>query len=231
MNRHEKRAAKTMARGQAVDRVVSVHEAGHAVARTLVADSLGWNADEALEYIDIHPAPLAVGGRAEQREAQAEAATTGQFFSRPMVEFLRTKMSPEEFDASRNGNEMLALFSEMRAAGIDVDVWFAAKSIEILFGPMAEAKLTGRSFIDVWSGDSCKLDAGDMIYAGFLCGIAEERLAEVIGDRIEIAKRYIARPEVWRAILALADKIKPGRMNGRVAAAIITRALAQSEVG
>jgi hypothetical protein len=39
---------------------------------------------------------------------------------------------------------------------------------------------------------------------------------------------YIARPEVWRAILALVDKIQVGRMNGRVAAAIITQALAQS---
>lgn len=128
MNRHERRAAKAIARGQAVDQVVAVHEAGHAVARILVADSLGWGADEALEYIDIHPAPLAMGVSAELRDLQAEAATWGQFLSRSMHEFLQAKMSPEAVDAARNGTEMLALFTELRAAGIDVDVWFRARA-------------------------------------------------------------------------------------------------------
>jgi hypothetical protein len=221
MNRHEKRAAKAMARRQAVDRVVKVHEAGHAVARILVADSLGWSADEALKYIDI----------GEQLEPEAAAANYGQFYSKPMLEFLQTKMPPEAIDGPHNGTEMHALFSEMRSAGIDVDAWFRARSIDILFGAIAEAKLTGRSSIDVWMGDGCMLDVEDLHFAGFLSGIPEEQLAEVIVERIEIAEGYIARPEVWRAILVLADKIKPGRMNGRVAAAIITRALAQSEVG
>lgn len=97
-----------------------------------------------------------------------------------------------------------------------------------MFGPMAEAKLTGRSFIDVWSGEGSKRDVDDLSYFGFICGIAEERLAEAAGESIDIAEHYIARPEVWRAILALADKMKHGRMKGRVAAAIITRALAQA---
>jgi hypothetical protein len=220
MNRRERRAVRARARGQAVDRMVAVHEAGHAVARLLVADSLGWSADEALKYIDI----------GEQLEPEAAAANYGQFYSRSMLEFLQTKMSPEAIDAPRTGTELLALFSEMREAGIDVDAWFRARSIDILFGAIAEAKLTGRSFIDVWKGDGCMSDVEDLHFAGFLSGIPEEQLAEVIGEHIEIAERYIARPEVWRAILALADKIKPGRMNGRVAVAIITRALGQSEV-
>lgn len=218
-----------MADDQAVDRVTAVHEAGHAVARILVAGSLGWGADEALEYIDIYPASLAMGV-AEQCDLQAEAATFGKFLSRPMFEFVQAKMPPEALDAQRDGTAILALFSEMRAAGIDLEVWFRAKSIEIVFGPMAEAKLTDRSFSDVWRGGGCKLDADDLTRAGLFCGFAKERFAEAVCNNIEIAEREIARPEVWRAILALADEIKPGRMNGRVAAAIITRALAESEV-
>lgn len=93
---------------------------------------------------------------------------------------------------------------------------------------MAEAKLTGKPFINVWSGDGSKMDVDDLNYAGFLCGIAEERLPEAAAESIQIAEQYIARPEAWRAILALADEIKPGRMSGRVAAAIITRALEKS---
>jgi hypothetical protein len=230
MNRHERRAKKAVTQRQAVDRVIAVHEAGHAVARVLVADSLGWGPDEVLEHIDIHAAPLAMGVSAELRELQAEGATCGSFLSRPMYEFLQAKISPEAFDAARNGDEMRALFTEMRAAGIDVDVWFRAKIIEVVFGPMAEAKLTGRSFDAVWSGDGSEGDNGDLLNAGFICGIAEKRFWEAAGEIIDIAKQYIARPEVWGAILALADKMKPGRMNGRVAAAIITRALAQSAI-
>jgi hypothetical protein len=227
VNRHERRAAKAMARGQAVDHAVAVHEAGHAVGRILVADSVGWGADDALDYIDIHPVPLKVGASAEPHALQVDGATGGQFLSRPMVKYLETKMQPEAFDTPRDGTEMRALFGEMRAAGIDIDTWLRAKCVEIVFGPMAEAKLKGRSFV---LGDDGSIgDTEDLIYAGFLCGVAKERLAEAIGPNIEIAEGYIARPEVWRAILALADKIKLGRMNGRDAAAIIVRELAQSK--
>jgi hypothetical protein len=218
MNRHERRAAKARAPGRVVDRVVAVHEAGHAVGRILCADSLGWGAEKAVAYIDMS---------AEHRDPEAEAATWGQFLSRPMVEFLQANKPPEAFDTPRDGTEMLALFAEMRAAGIDVDVWYRARSIETLFGPVAEAKLTGRSVVDVLSGEGCKRDWGDLVYFGFICGIAEERLDEAIRENIDITERYIARPEMWRAVLALADELKPGRMNGRVAAAIIARALTQ----
>jgi hypothetical protein len=214
-----------MTRRQPVDRVVAVHEAGHAVGRILVAESLGWGAEEALKYIAIHPVPLLIGVSAELHPLEAQAATWGPFLSRPMFEYLQTRMSPEEIDAERDGAAMRALFSEMRAAGLDLDVWFRARCIQTVFGPMAEAKLTGRSFDEVLRVDGSKGDLGDLIYAGFIRGIAEEHFAEAASQQIEIAKRYIARPEVWRAILTLADKIKLGRMDGRVAAAIITREL------
>lgn len=135
MNRHQKRAARVKARGREVDRVTAVHEAGHAVARVLVANSLGWSAHEAIEHIDIDPAPVAMEVGAQKRWLQIMGAVSGHFLSRPMEEFLQARMSAEALDARRDGTEMLALFTEMRAAGIDVDVWFHARSIEIVFGP------------------------------------------------------------------------------------------------
>jgi hypothetical protein len=131
------------------------------------------------------------------------------------------------FDAQRDRTEMRALLAEMRAAGIDVDTWYRARSIVTLFGPMAEAKLTGRSVIDVLRGEGCRRDYEDLVYFGFLCGIAEERLDEAISENIDIAERDIARSEVWHAVLALASELKSGRMDGGAAAAIITRALTQ----
>ena len=204
-----------------------MHEAGHAVGRILVADSLGWGVDEALENIDLDRVRDHAAVQAELRGLQAQAATTGPLFSRPMFEFATARMSPEEIDARYNGAQMLELLTDMRAAGIDVDVWFRAKTIEVVFGPMAEAELTGKSFLDVFGGDGSRGDFEDLVYYGFICGIAEERVVEVAYEHIEIAKSQIARPEVWRAILALADKLKPGRMTGRKAAAIITRELSK----
>jgi hypothetical protein len=66
MNRHERRAAKALARGRKIDPVVAVHEAGHADGRILWADSPGWGAEEAVAYIDMS---------AGQRDPDAEAAT------------------------------------------------------------------------------------------------------------------------------------------------------------
>jgi hypothetical protein len=197
MNRHERRSAKAMTRGQAVDQVVAVHEAGHAVGRILVADSLGWGVDEALGNIDLYHVRGLVAVQAESRGLQAQAATTGLFFSRPMFEFVNARM-PEEIDACHDGAKLLELLTDMRAAGIDVDAWFRAKTIEVVLGPMAEAKLTGKSFEDVFGGDGSRGDSEDLIYYGFISGIAEERLAEVACEHIEIAKSHIARPEVWR---------------------------------
>jgi oligoendopeptidase F len=46
MNRHK---------ANGLDRVAAVHEAGHAMARYLSADAMGFRADEAIDYIEIAP--------------------------------------------------------------------------------------------------------------------------------------------------------------------------------
>ena len=57
-----------------------------------------------------------------------------------------------------NGLDLVPIFAEMRSAGIDFDWWFRAKSIEAISGPMAEAKLTGELFDEVWNGYSSECD-------------------------------------------------------------------------
>ena len=123
----------------------------------------------------------------------------------------------------------VSAFARMRSAGIDVDLWCRAKCIETVFGPMAEAKLLGRSFDEVWNEESSEADRRDMLRNCKLCGMIPKQVDSAYAETIGTAKEYMGRPEVWRAILALADKLKPGRMKGRVAAGIITRALTPSE--
>jgi hypothetical protein len=50
--------------------------------------------------------------------------------------------------------------------------WFRAKSIEAIFGPMAEARLTGEPFDEVWNGYSSEGDVRDVIRTGRFCGMA-----------------------------------------------------------
>jgi hypothetical protein len=54
MNRHQRRAAKPQGRNVSkLDRVVAIHEAGHAVARILTAHDLGFSPDQAITYIEV----------------------------------------------------------------------------------------------------------------------------------------------------------------------------------
>jgi hypothetical protein len=204
-----------------VDRAVTVHEAGHAVGRVLVAGSLGWRPNEAIAYIDVHVAPSTIGKSIDgTHELRSQATTYGQFLSRPMLEFLESKIrSGRSLEITREH------FAEMRAAGIDVDDWFRAKSVECIFGPMAEAKSLGKPFNEVFNDDGAEGDIVDIFRNGTLCGMTPDQIAHSIGENVALAERDMAHPEVWAAILALADALKPGRMDGPAAAAIIDRAL------
>jgi hypothetical protein len=129
-----------------------------------------------------------------------------------------------------NDAELVLLFAEMRTSGIDVDGWFQAKSIVAVFGPMAEAKLVERPFNEVWNNNPSKDDQRGLIRAGTLCGMTREQIATAAGQNVTIAEQHMSRSEVWDAIITLADNLKLGRMSGREAAALITRALAANEV-
>jgi len=227
MNRHERRVAKALARGQSVDLVVAVHEAGHCVARVLSAGSLGWDANEVIVGIDVYPAPVGMGVSSDgKRGLQSQATSWGRFLSKPMHEFLLAM--PDTLEASRRGVQLdlQPIFAKMRSAGIDVDSWCTAKSIEAIFGPMAEARVTEKPFDEVWDDYSSEADRRDMVRFCRLSGMTDEQFERAYAQNICIAEQHMDRPEVWRAILALANKLKPGRTSARVVAGIITRALA-----
>jgi hypothetical protein len=225
-NRRDRRAAMAISRRRPVDRVVAVHEAGHAVARVLFAEPLGWSPDEVILHVDIHPAPVAIGAVSSDGawELQSQAVTYEKLFSRPMQEFFRAKFNQEEVTLTVEILEPLV--AEMRATGIDVDGWYLAKSVGSIFGPMAEAKLLGRPFDVDWEADSAQSDYTDLVRYGVICGLTTEQIESSIIDCIRLAEQLMARPEVWSAILALAARLRYGRTEGRVAGRIIRRALA-----
>jgi hypothetical protein len=204
-----------------IDRLLAIHEAGHAVARVLTAGSLGWRPEEAILHIDVHMAPSAIGASLDgTHQLLSQATTVGPFLSPAMLAFLESKMGSETSLALGRAH-----FAEMQAAGIDIDGWFRAKSVECIFGPMAEAKLLAKPLDGVLNDQGAEGDVADIFRNGTLCGMTPERIAAAIGETIALAEREMAHSEVWAAILALADALQPGRMDGRTAAAIIVGAL------
>jgi hypothetical protein len=234
MNRQQRRAKKALGRSQPVKapvlpllRNLAVHEAGHCVARVLTAASLGWDASEAIQYIDVGSAALATGA---SQGVRSQVVSWGPFLSKPMQKFVAAREVTTTHPPRPDDSDLALLFAEMRAIGINVDGWFQAKSIVAIFGPMAEAKLLERPFNEVWNNNPSKDDQRGLIRAGTLCGMTREQIATAASQNVTIAEQDMARAEVWDAIITLADNLKPGRMSGREAAAIITRALAANDV-
>src|SRR5262249_16727718 len=82
--------------------------------------------------------------------AQALGWPTDELFGNALI--LPTPMgNGESQDRTPNQYaELTSCIAEMREAGMDVDGWFTTKVIELILGPMAEAKLLGKSFDDVF---------------------------------------------------------------------------------
>jgi hypothetical protein len=226
-NRRQRRAEKTLARSQPVVRTLAVHEAGHCVARVLTARTVGWDAAGVIEYIEVGSAPIAMGADPGLR---SQVVSWGRFLSKPMQDFVAARRPPASrptgYAPVLDDPDIIPMFAEMRASGIDLDAWFRVRGIVAMFGPMAEAKLIERPFNELWNSNACRDDALSLMRAGVLCGMTPEQIAASANETVAIAEQHMTRPEVWRAITTLADNMKPGRMSGRQAAAIIVRALA-----
>jgi hypothetical protein len=235
MNRKQRRAAKAAARRQRIDPVVAVHESGHCVGRILVAESLGWRADEVIHSIELHPVPLALGKISVDgtRELRSQAITHGMMVSKPMDRFLMERLPERRFeynDIRVEYNDIRALIPDMRATGIDIDWWYRAKCIEAVFGPMAEAKFLEKPFDDVWNSYSSEDDIRMLAHYGVgLCEMNTDEINEAVSRMVYVAEQYIAMPKVWRAILTLAERLKFGGNDGKWAAAIVIQELQEAD--
>jgi hypothetical protein len=235
MNRHQRRAARARERSQEVGRTVAIHEAGHVVGRILVAESLGWSPDEMVSHIDIESNPLDTGATSFDgtHGLKSQAVTFGQMFSQPMSDFIQQKMADRlaahDTEPVRQA-ELIPVIAEMRVAGIDVDRWYRAMSIVFMLGPMAEAKLIGKSFEEVWNSYGSESDLSDAVRYGLMCGMTPEQIEAAAAENAHIAEQAMAMPSTWAAILAVAGKLKFGRTPGGVAARIAVRELGRNRL-
>jgi hypothetical protein len=212
-----------------------VHEAGHAIARVLAAGELGYSLDEVISCIDM-------GAQTErwengQRVTREQGSTWGPLLSKEMetasAEFQKAFRSKRDTPGYETGTSWPTTIKLSRAAGADVERWFRARVFQQVSGPVAEAIASNRSFIDIWNGHGWDADE-DRKTLGFDAKIADvgrRKLASTINRMAVVSAYLMDKPEVWAAVLALAEQLPDfGTMDGGKAVGIIASAVPKSEL-
>jgi hypothetical protein len=230
MNRHLRRAAKAKGSIRKLDRVVAIHEAGHAVARVMVAADFGLPTEKMVSYIDVGTAQ-SVGQSYFDKSVKlvTQATTYGPTLSVDLQSvFDRTVkgLAP----ASLTKKHIIDALAYAKSEGIDLLRWLRARMLISTLASAAEAKHTGRSIDEVWNSLESEDDLKGAVEDGVYAGIPHEQIGGFIDEALERSKIIIEQEKVQCAILALADVLPDqGRMAGRRAVFVINQALAAAE--
>jgi hypothetical protein len=227
MNRSQRRAAMAKAKVRKLDRATAVHEAGHAVARILVADDFGRPPEEMVRFIDIgQPRPVGDTFFNQNPMLNSQATTYGATFSVELELVLRREA------AGRNeitDPEVKDFFTAARSDGIDVDRWLRARLLIMTLASVAEAKHRGRPSLAVWNSLESECDRRDAFIDGYRAGFSEGQTEQFISEALARSEELIRQDHVQRAIEALADALpNRGKMLGHQITAIVNHALQAS---
>jgi hypothetical protein len=220
MNRQQRRAAWAKATG-VLDPIVAFHEAGHAVGRYLTAHDMGLS--DSIAFIDIAPGTELGHSIDQTMRLTSQAVTFGPMFSAEIQAVI--KRESRDLKALQT-DDLPRLVAMAAAEGADVIKWINAKALISVFGPMAEAMATRKTFYEVWNSYECEGDLKDLVRDCTLAGLDNTKIQNVIDAAISECVAMMQRPEVCAAINALASQLpRAGRMKGRDAVAIISRAI------
>ena len=188
MNRKDRRRAKALA-GRSLDndarKVISIHEAGHAVAKVLAAGQLGCSISESILYVDMgseNDLHWSVDGTVALR---SQGVTFGPMFSREITssatEFMQGYFAEHGVTEGSNAlvlkggdtYEHSKIIELARAAGADIGKWFRARTFDAVAGAMAELIISNQSFNEVfWKGYGAYSDRQSVASDTKLGGIA-----------------------------------------------------------
>ena len=155
-------AWKKQVRRNVVDSVTAIHEAGHVVGRMLTYEDFGLSLDvfaaDGLVHTLQPPLWLYDDGL-----TYPQGPISAPFFSYEM------EMVSEELrkNYDRDWNTYMAKVVQVsRAAGVNIEQWFAWHVLQAVSGPIAEALASNRSFSETWGGH-------DEAYVIWLADIAD----------------------------------------------------------
>jgi hypothetical protein len=222
MNRNARRAEKATARkafSPSDIPVAAIHEAGHAVAKVLAIEELGWDLRDAIADIEIY--------------CDQSGVTHGHMFSRAIEEGSQEFKSAylAEF-GTPSGADIRSFLAEVfrhgRNAGTDIDRWFRARTFVAVSGAVAEAIYSEQSFHQVWESDHAMGDRSSVASDALLADMPPEHVIPVIDRMAAISAHIMEKTSVWSAVLTLAKALPAvGRMAGsdaiRCIASVIPR--------
>src|SRR5207247_2383867 len=120
-----------------LDRRVAVHEAGHAVARVLLAKQMGIDPYKAVSYIEVHEHPIAIGVSFDGKAAMSsQAITFGPMFSDEIQKGMGLLL---EAGSSIAHEAVVAGLARARDKGADIDGWLEGRMVIAVAGGAAEA--------------------------------------------------------------------------------------------
>jgi hypothetical protein len=190
-------------------RAIAVHEAGHAVARVLSIGRVGITNENAIRWIEmdegtphcsVFELPLNMPGLKEfgEREGIREGIPW-------------------------TAEQWRKLFSFM---GIDPLDWASVRLFELTAGAAAQAKFIGASFGLVWHDYGCSDDRQNVIETLQRIGSNGSEAPRLFAERAEEACTVMDKPDVWRAVLTLAERLPTnGRMPGNTVISIVQNAM------
>ena len=158
---------RKLAKGYNLDRIAAVHEAGHAVARYLSADAMGFRAADAIDYIEIAP-PFSRPSLGAKSILAPKPAIFGPLYSRPMMDFLKTDSI---------SLDLTAAVDACKAHGIDVEMWAAVAAFICMAGAAAEALFTNRSLSEI--ANQCEDDLEDATRYCLATGMTTQEASKV----------------------------------------------------
>jgi hypothetical protein len=187
----------------------AVHESGHAVARVLSIGRVGITYENAIRWIEMD-----------------EGAPHCSVFELPLG--MPGLKEFGEHEGIREGmpwtvEQWRKLFSFMR---IDPSEWASVRLFELTAGAAAQAKFTGASFGLVWHDYGCSDDRQSVIETCQRIGLNGSQATKLFAERAEEACTAMNKTDVWRAVLALAERLPAsGRMPGDTVVSIVQNAL------
>ena len=236
MSRQQRRAAERKAKKTTKLRhqnmmkkdgqVIAFHEAGHAVARYLTAEEMGYSKDECIFWIEIsNGSPVLNDSIDGQTILVTQATTFGPSYSKELDPYFN-----DVYAACRKGigmdlEELQRKAEEAEAAGVDIDKWLKATTLIAVMGPIVEAQVTKQEVDVVLNSYVAENDVGIFV-RNCRIGNRIDEVEEYYDTAVDQAIEHLGETKTLKAIWDLGTHLmKYGTTDGKTAARIIKAAL------
>lgn len=243
MNRQQRRAAERKSKKAAKSRhlsmmkedgqVIAFHEAGHAVARYLTAEEMGYSKDECIFSVEMsNGSPVLSNSVDGQMILVTQATTFGPTYSKELDPYFNDvyadalpasgiQKNVKSFEVELDLEDLRRKAEEAEAGGVDIDKWLKANALIAVMGPIVEAQVTKQEVDVVLDSYVAENDVGIFV-RNCRIGNRIDRVEEYYDSAIDEAIKHLEKTNTRKAIWDLGTHLMQyGTTSGKVAAKII----------